>query len=159
MSVGESWSLSFVIIMSLVLAIPIGAIALSFYSLLLLWTGKLLKGGATYYQIRSAVSWSNVPTLFNCAMWVIFLAMFGGRLFQAGFPEFPLAGAEAFVFMGLMLITLVTSVWGFIILLLTLGQVQGYSAWMALLNVVFIFLILIGVSYIINLLTTFFYVS
>lgn len=43
LSLGSSWSFAYILIIALVLAIPVGAIAMSLSSLLLLWTGKLLK--------------------------------------------------------------------------------------------------------------------
>ena len=56
-SLGAFFPLWMVLVLIVILAIPIGAISFSLASLVLYWTGKLIRGKALYHDIRAAVSW------------------------------------------------------------------------------------------------------
>ncbi|MEX0961343.1 MAG: YIP1 family protein [Simkaniaceae bacterium] len=152
-SLGTSWSMAFIVIICLILAIPVGALAMSFTSLLLLWTGKLLKGGASFIQIRAAVSWTNVPNVVNIIAWIILLLFFQNLILSRGFTMTSFVGFEKGLFIFLQLAMSVAGIWGLVIFLHALGQVQGFSAWMALLNAILIAIILVVAGYALAVLT------
>lgn len=102
--------------------------------------------------MRAAVSWSNVPNIVSIAIWVLFFIFFGTVIFSKQFTSTPFAGYEAALYIGLSVIQLVAGVWGFIIFLHALGQVQGFSAWMALLNAILMAIILLVAGYLLALL-------
>jgi hypothetical protein len=140
-SLGQSLPLAAIVVISLVLSVFIGMLAFTVMSGLLFWTGRWLGGNAPYLHIRAALSWANVPNVIRIVLWAVLIGVFGNRVFSNTFVETPLLGYElavrGFIFLALM----VLAIWSFIILLNTLAQVQGFSAWRALLNVIIPFVI------------------
>ncbi|MBS0616032.1 MAG: YIP1 family protein [Verrucomicrobia bacterium] len=135
LSLGATMSTALILIVSLILATPLGALLINAIAGLLYWTGGWIGGKAPFGHVRAAVAWSNVPNIVNLAIWLILTAHFGSALYQRTFAEMTFVGPElALVFFG-FLIQVVVSVWGFIMILKTLGEVQGFSAWKALLNI------------------------
>jgi len=135
LSLGRDYSLLFVLILSLVLSIPIGYIMFNISSLFVLWLGKLIKGKGSFKEIRAATYWSSVPNVIISFLWIILMIALGNGLFIAGY-ERDLMGSAVSINMGISILRIVLGVWGFIIFLKMLGEVQGFSAWMALLNAV-----------------------
>lgn len=145
LSLGGSMSVALVMLVALLLATPLGALVINAMSGLLYWTGGWIGGKAPFSHVRAAVAWSNVPNIVNLGVWLVLTAHFGSTLYERTFAEMTFVGPElALVFFG-FLIQVVVSVWGFIMILKTLGEVQGFSAWKALLNVLIpIFLVWIA---------------
>ena len=85
------------------------------------------------------------------------MILHGNSLFVSGY-ETQLVGTAATLSIGFGIIQLAIGIWGLIIMLHALGEVQGFSAWMALLNIVLaglaifilLFLIVWGVSTVIH---------
>lgn len=135
LSLGQTMSTGGIILIALILATFLGAAVISAISGLLCWTGSWIGGKASYTQVRAAVAWSNVPNVVNLLVWLLLAAKFGTSLFMRNFAEMSFVGPElTIVFFGFLL-QVVVSVWGFILLLKTLGEVQGFSTWKALLNI------------------------
>ena len=118
------------------LAIPIGFIGFCLNSFLLMLTGKLLKGKGSFKDIRAAFAWSSVPNVVNIALWVLLFIAFGSHVFLHNFPSMLYAGVHGAILQGALILQLVVAIWMLVIFLHALGEVQGFSAWMALLNVV-----------------------
>lgn len=135
LSLGNKVALYVILIGSAVLAIFLGMLAISVVSYFLLWTGRLLGGKGTFQTIRSAVAWANVPNTVNILMWLILVGHFGSLVFDSTFGQRPFLGTDLYVVMPVFLVQLIVSIWSFVILLKTLGEVQGFSAWRALINV------------------------
>ncbi len=134
-----------VILGSLLVCTFLGMIGISISTWLLQVTGRWIGGKGTFQTIRAAVAWSNVPNFVTVLMWIVLLAIFGGSVFAPSFTETRFVGFQAGAVFLIFLIQSVISVWGFIILLHTLGEVQGFSAWKALVNVIIPFVIVVGI--------------
>lgn len=146
-ALGDRYPLAGIVIVCLVLAGIIGALMINISTALIYWTGKWIGGIGSYQNIRAAVAWANVPNVVNIIIWGINIGVFGGRIFQHSFVETPFIGGELAVIFLTSIVQVIVSVWALIILLKSLGEVQGFSAWKALLNVIIpIVLIFVGVS-------------
>ena len=146
-SLGDRFPMGGIIVGALIGGIFAGVIGMSMASALFYWTGKWIGGEGSYQNVRSAVAWSNVPNLVNILVWIVNMVSFGDRLFTRGFIETPFVGGELTVIYFASLVQVVIAIWGFIIFLKALGEVQGFSAWKALLNVLIpFFVLLIGVT-------------
>ncbi len=146
-SLGNSYSVTGIVVGCAILAIILGAIMINIATALFTWTGKWIGGVGTYQQIRAAVAWSNMPSVVNIAIWMINLAVFGVRIFRNDFVETQFVGKELSIIFFTAVVQLVVAVWAFVITLKALGEVQGFSAWKALLNILIpIFVNFIGVS-------------
>lgn len=146
-SLGDRYPLAGIVIVALLLAGIVGALMINISTALFYWTGKWIGGTGSYQTIRSAVAWANVPNLVNILIWIVNIGVFGGRIFQHNFVETPFAGSELGVIFLTSVVQIIVAVWSFIIILKALGEVQGFSAWKALLNVIIPFLVIfVGVS-------------
>lgn len=152
-SMGSDSSLWLILLLSIILAIPVGYIAFTFGSFALFLLGKLIKGKGTFKQVRAATYWSSVPMVITIAIWIVLMVVHGNSLFVAGY-ERGLTGTGITINIVAALIQVIIGVWGLVIFLHALGEVQGFSAWMALLNTflaglagfILLFLISWGVS-------------
>ncbi|MDN3508767.1 MAG: YIP1 family protein [Candidatus Neptunochlamydia sp.] len=157
LSLVEGTSLLFVILLALIFSIPMGYIVFNVLSAFYFWVGKLIKGKGSFKQIRAATYWSTVPMVVTCLVWIVLMVLHGNSFFVVGY-EAKLVGTAAAISIGLGIIQLVIAIWGLIILLHALGEVQGFSVWMTLLNLVLaglaifilLFLIVWGVSSVIH---------
>lgn len=146
-SLGDRFSMGGILIGALVGAIFVGMIGINIASALFYWTGKWIGGQGSFQTIKAAVAWSNVPNLVNIALWVINMATFGKRIFMRAFVESPFVGGELAVVFFVSVAQVIIGIWGFIIALKALGEVQGFSAWKALLNMLIpFFIIVIGLT-------------
>ena len=153
LALGQSSSLLIIIILSAVLAIPAGYIVFNISSFFAFLLGKLIKGKGSFKQIRAATYWSTVPMVVVLLFWIFCIIINGNSLFVPGYEK-RLVESAATINIVISIAQFVLAIWGLIIYLHALGEVQGFSAWMALLNVflagltIFILLFLIswGVS-------------
>jgi len=136
------WS---ILIGSLIVCIILGMIGISISTWLLHVTGRWIGGKGNYQTIRTAVAWSNVPNIVTTLMWVVLFGVFGGLVFSKQFTEMQFVGFQAGIVFIIFLIQAVISVWGFVILLQGLSEVQQFSLWKALLNVLIPFVIVVGI--------------
>lgn len=146
-SLGNTYSMAAIVGGAALVAILLGAIMINIATALFSWTGKWIGGIGTYQQIRAAVAWSNMPSIVHIGIWGINLATFGVRVFRNDFVESTFVGTELSIIFFTAVVQVVVAVWAFIITLKALGEVQGFSAWKALLNILIpSFVIFIGVS-------------
>lgn len=135
MNIGAETSIWITFLIALILSPFVGMIALSAMAGLLYWTGKWIGGKASYLQVRAATAWSQVTSLGSIVVWLMMMAVFGADLFSASFGTAPFIGHEVTVLFIGFIIQVVTSIWGIVIFLNALGEVQGFSSWKALLNI------------------------
>lgn len=148
LSLSAAFPLWAILLASLVICSFVGAIGISIGAWLFKVTGRWLGGKGTFNEIRSAVAWSNAPSIVSVAMWIALIAVFKEQVFVREFAEMTFIGYQAGVVFLAFLIQTIVSIWGFIILLKTLGEAQKFSAWKGLLNVVIPFAIIVGVVWI-----------
>lgn len=133
---------------------PIGGI-ISLYlgGFFLRWTGQWIGGKASSQQIRTVLAWSSVPIIWTLLLWIPKIALFGQEQFTTKTPKIDSHPALAFIFFGFAAVEIIVGIWATIVFLKCLGQVQGFSAWRALGNmllstlviVIPILLILLGI--------------
>jgi hypothetical protein len=146
-------SLSFggIVLAAIIFAVVVGVIGISVTSALLFWTGKWIGGNASFLQVRCAVSWSNVTNVATILLWAILLIHFRDQVFCDAFVQSPFTKPELLLVGGFFILQFVISVWSFILLLHAIGEVQGFSAWKALLNVVIAFLVVVAVVWVLGM--------
>lgn len=150
MSLGEAYSVLSIGIVSVVLAPFVGWVFLSIFARLLQWTGRWIGGEADYLSLRAAVSWSNVPNVINIVFWVFLSIQFGTLLYTQAFTQMDLMGSQLGIVAVIFLAQLVLAIWTFVILLNTVSEVQRFSAWKALLNVIMPFIIVFIASWVLS---------
>jgi hypothetical protein len=143
LSLGETLPSYAILIVALVLSTFAGMLGITIISWLVHWTGKWIGGEGNFDKIRAAVAWSNVPNAVNGLIWLAMIALFGERLFTRGFGEEAFVGTELQIVFFAFLAQVILAVWAFVILLKTVGEVQGFSAWKALLNILIPFFVVV----------------
>ncbi len=141
-SLGDRFSLGVIIASAAVGGIIIGFIGINLGSLLFYWTGRWIGGSGSFQDVRAAVAWASVPNVVGIAIWLTQMAMFGGRIFSLMFFSMPLTGIQLAVTYVCSILSIVTMIWGVVILLKALGEAQRFSAWKALLNVFLPFIVI-----------------
>jgi len=141
-SLAAYFPLWLVVVIIALAAIPIGAISFSLGSLLLYWTGKLIRGAGSYHDIRAAVSWSNVTAIFSVILVGLMILSFGEAFFYRQFAETIFQDWRAFLLIAFLVGELLLAIWKLVIFIIALSEVQRFSAWMAIVNI-----ILVGIVY------------
>lgn len=144
LDLGETYSVGGIVLVAIVLATFIGMLGITISSALIYWTGKWIGGKAPYINVRAAVSWSNVPAIISIIVWAFLLYTFMSEVFMDGFEQMDFQGAHSSLITVGILAQSVASIWSFIILVKGLGEVQGFSAWKGVLNVLIPFF-LVGI--------------
>lgn len=122
----------------------VGLIGLYIGGALIRWTGTWIGGTSSQENIRAAMAWSTVPVVCALVLWVPEIALFGQELFTTETPTLDAKPESALVLLLFGLIEITAGIWSIVLSLQCLGQVQGFSAWKALGN-----LLLAGLVFII----------
>ncbi len=135
----------------LVLAIGIGATVLGiplFY--LTAWvierTGRFLGGTASGKELRAAVAWANVPTLMGLVLFALQLPFYREELFLATTPRIDADLWLQLGEVGFVLLRLALGLWGAVIIVLALAEMQGFSVWRSIGNLVLSILVLLALG-------------
>ncbi len=148
LSLGEVFPIALIVLISAGLAAFVGWASLSILAYILLWTGRWIGGDATFLELRAAVAWANVPNVVNIILWVLLTIEFGALLFTTGFSEMEFMGYQLGLVVVVFILQLTVAVWSFIILIKTIAEVQGFSAWKALLNIFMPLILVLAASYV-----------
>lgn len=124
----------------LILAPLWGYLLFSFSSWFVFIAGKLLKGQASFKNLRAAYAWSNVPLFINAVLWIVLIGFFGFGLFSESILRGMLTPALSFFLMAVIFSQLVFSVWSLIIYIISVAEVQQFSILKALINIFLAFL-------------------
>lgn len=122
--------------LSFILAIPVGYILLCIIAFFTFITGKILNGKADFVQIRCALAYSRMPLVVNVVIWIIQLIVFYPILFSQQFFDLVYSNQSA-ILVASSYVQYIFNIYAFILLLHTLGEVQKFSAWMSLWNMIF----------------------
>ena len=128
---GDQLQLVWIIVGSLIVGPIAGVIGLYISGMLLSWTGKWIGGQASAGYVRTALAWAQIPIIWTVILWIPEILVFGQEVFMT--PDDSLATIPPYT-IGFSVIKVTASAWAFILLLKSLGQVQGFSAWKAMWN-------------------------
>lgn len=134
----QYFSLTQILVASVFLALPVGYLGMSIFSFFLKWTGTWIGGTARYQEVRAAVAWANLPSVLYVVTILIQLVMFKEKLFSPGFASNPQAFTtpQLAMLFYIFVVQTVISIWAFVLLIKTVAEVQGFSAWKGLFNIV-----------------------
>ena len=135
-SKGDHMSLQAILLTALIGGPLMGIIGLWLGGALLRWTGGWIGGQADSRRIRTALAWANVPLLWSLILWGPALLLFGAELFTTATPIIEASSMFAGLYLVFSFGIGIFSLWAFVVLFHALGEVQGFSAWRALLNTI-----------------------
>lgn len=126
-NLGEKVPLVAVLALALLLGPIGGLLTLSVGSALCAWAGRVLGGRAPREAVRSALAWSNVPTIAALPLLFPQLLLLGSDLFTSTSPRLEANPFLAFPFLALLAVEIVAGMWSFVILVQTLSEIQGFT--------------------------------
>ena len=112
-------------LLAIILAPFWGYVVFSFWSCVVLFTGKLFKGVGDFQSVRAAFAWANVPLAINMGIWIVLIFVYGQTLFLVPAPSYD--ATFSIILLCLLLVKVTMSVWSFVLYLNTLAEVQNYS--------------------------------
>ena len=133
-SLGDKLDWPVILLIAAIVGPIAGIITLYIGSALIRWTGSWIGGKASSQSIRAAMAWSTVPEIWALVLWIPALALFGQEMFTSEMPSIQENPALNIAFFGIAAVGIAVGIWQFVIYLMCLGQVQGFSAWKALGN-------------------------
>lgn len=140
-SLGDSIPFLGVVAMGIVIGFLAGIASLYLGARLVRWTGEWIGGRAEIENLRAAIAWSNVPVVWVFPLWLIELAVFRSELFTTATPRLDANPSLGYMLVGLGVLEIIAGVWGFVLMLKAIGEVQGFSAWKALGNLLLVILV------------------
>jgi len=142
-TLGNVYTLKEIVLFCIIFAIPVGYIILYITSFFLYWVGKIFNGKASFEEVLSAFVWTRVPEGFILLGWAGLIGFFGSYAFTLMVVT---ATPIPLFVLGLIGLQMIFGVWEAVILFHALGEVQGISAWIAVWNVLFTWVILFFVD-------------
>lgn len=141
-----SFSFPVILLFILIAAIPLGALWLCIMGGLLYLTGKWLRGKASFAEARAALAWS------SALMWIFFviscialLIYYGSSWFTPTWINMPIGQGMMYVALLLWSVHVIAILWSLYVLVHALAQVQGFSIWKSLINIVLSGVLLWGI--------------
>lgn len=147
MPIANQVGLNGMLLIALVLAPFWGYAFFAIWGWVIFWTGKLLNGQADFNAVRAAYAWSCVPLVGNIPLWILLTCFYSEFLFFGVQDRIVVPGAVAMLFL-LLVGKLVLAIWSIVLYLQALSEVQKYSVFRAILNVILASLI-VGIAAII----------
>ncbi len=132
-AIGDTHSFTTAVAVILIAGSIGGILTLYLYAMLLCLTGRVFRGKASVGEVRAAVAWSSVPTIWALMLWIPPLALFGKDMFTSDTPTIDAHPFLATIVLGsVVFIAIIIHIWTFVVLLKCLGEVHGFSAWKSL---------------------------
>lgn len=143
-SAGDRFALGTILLAALIVG-PVAGIAMLYLGgALLRWTGRWIGGRATSRDIRCAIAWAGVVSIWAMILWVPQLLIFGKEIFTTETPMIDASLLLMALFLALGAIDIILGIWALVVFLKCLGEVQGFSAWKALGNILLACLVVLG---------------
>lgn len=139
------------VLLCIIFAPIVGMISTAFSALVAWLFGKLFKGTGTYSDLFRGLSLTAIPFTILIPLYLIWLITSPESLF---YPDY--IGPLPWIFWPAIILTIVVSIWAFIISIAVIAEAHQFSNWMAFFTIlipsivlgiiafVFIFIIIIG---------------
>ncbi|MFD1395699.1 Yip1 family protein [Kroppenstedtia eburnea] len=123
---GDTMPVPLIFIFSFILGPITTAIGWAFFTLLVMLSGKILGGKATFKEVSLATGWGMVPMAWGLLLWIPELILFGESLFMEDLPG--LDGIVAVLFLLFFsFVEIVLVVWSLVITVGGVAEVYGFS--------------------------------
>jgi len=140
-NMGDDFPLWGIIAIALFLGTIGGVISLYICSALIRWTGSWMHGQANTEQIRAAMAWSYLPTIYGSILWIPELAIYRKEMFTRYTPTMDSSTFLSNMLLAFNAIEVTCAIWSMIVFYKCLEEVQGFSAWRAFGNCINAFLV------------------
>lgn len=118
-----------------------GVLMLYVFGWLLKVTGKWIGGKSESENLRAAIAWGSVPIVCTLPLWIPMIFIYGKETFSSSMPTMLSNPAPYFV---ISAVEFVLAIWSLVASLKCIAQVQGFSSWKALGNLLLAAMAIIG---------------
>ena len=143
-SMGDDMPLVAIILICVLLGGVTGWISTFIYAALIKWVGTWLEGKAESTQaVFRMVGYGSLPIVASLPLLLAQILVFGNGLFQSDLGDYEGSLVQNVVLFGSGIIEIGLAIWSFILVLVGLSEVQGFSLGKAFLNLLLPALIII----------------
>lgn len=154
LSTGQDLSLWMNLILSSILALPIGVLYFYISSFFFYYVGKLIKAGGSFLDVRAAMSWANVTQIISGFITFAMALYFQNGFFMKDFLMQPFENTPLILVTLFLLTQIVLSVWTFVIFVGALAEAQRLSIPKSLLNIALVVIVYIALLFILEKILT-----
>ncbi len=139
---GDTFSLWTVIGICVVVGGLLGWIAFYIYALLVVWTGKWLKGQGDHKSILRMLAYAMTPTIVALLLIIPQIWIYGIEIFKADGNITSAGLLSNIIFYGAMILEGILSIWTLVLCIVGISEVQKLSTGNAILNLLLPILII-----------------
>ncbi|HRW58618.1 MAG TPA: YIP1 family protein [Chlamydiales bacterium] len=133
-NIASIFSLGIIIVALIILSTLCGYVFFSIFSYIVYLTGKWLKGTGTYKEVRAAQAYSNVTKFVNFIIVVLLIGYYQEKIFiDSTFGS--LTTIEGYVLMGLIPLYVALFIWGIVLYIAAIAEVQKMTIAKAFFNI------------------------
>ena len=133
-NLGDSFSLLGLIAFCVIIGGLFGWITYYIYASLISWTGKWLEGTANTQSILRTLAYAMFPSVFILILLIPQIAIYEIGMFQSDYDISNSGLINNIVYYGLLLCSVALGIWSFVLSIIGISEVQKFSIWKALLN-------------------------
>lgn len=146
---GERMSLAGILGSAIVVGSLSGLVSLWLLSHLIRFTGTWIGGTGLREDLKTAIAWASVPSVFALVLWVPQLFLFGSEMFTEEMPTLTAQPELLVPYLMILAAEFILAIWATVLLCNTVSEVQEYpSAWRGFGNLV-LAVLLIAIPFII----------
>ena len=150
-NMGDNLSLWGIIAFCVIVGGLFGWISYYIYASLISWTGRWFEGKANTQSILRVLAYSLFPSVLILILLIVEIAIYGNTLFQSDNDISNTGLINNIVYYGLLLCEVVLGIWSFVLSVIGISQIQKFSIWKALLNLLLPALLFISIILVIVL--------
>ncbi len=120
------------VVIAVIVGAILGVVELYVNGALLKWAGAALGGRGSYAEVRAALAWSRVPVIVAVSIGILAILLGTDGPMLGGDAERSGSGT------GVLLLHAALVLWGFVVMLKSIGEVHRFSAWRAFGSIVLI---------------------
>lgn len=141
---GDQLQWPFIALGALMVGPLLGVAGLYLGGALVRWTGRWLGGQGSAVAIRAAIAWAGALEVWGLLLWIPQVAVFGQELFMSDMPSLTAVPVLTLVALGFAVASVTVGLWTAVVLVVGLSEVQGFSLWRALANLLLAGLLIVA---------------
>jgi len=140
---GDHLPLLAIVLIAIIVGGIFGWISYYIFSALLSWTGEWLGGKGNTKSIIRMIAYAMIPSVLSILLLIPQLSIAGNGLFQSSFNIFNLDLFSLYIYYTSFIISAALGIWSFVLYVIGLSEIQQFSLWKAIANMVIATLVII----------------
>jgi Yip1-like protein len=143
-NLGDQFGLPAIVAFCLIFGVLGGGLSLYLSGFLIHFSGRWLGGHGSLPEIRTAIAWSSVPKIAALLMIIVQIALLGQENFTSKTPSIDGNAPMIAALLAISVVEVILGIWSLVLLFKCVGEVQGFSAWKGIGNVLLAGLLILG---------------